>query len=64
LVEQLNGVRFQWKENDKKGIGIIAQELEQVLPELVTVSEDGQRSVNYDGIIGVLIQAIKELQDK
>jgi hypothetical protein len=59
-VMQLNGVSFDWKETNKPSIGVIAQELEKVLPELV--SQGDIKSVNYNGIIGVLIEAIKELK--
>ncbi len=59
-IIKLNGVTFNWKENQKPSIGVIAQELEKVLPELVTQGE--VKSVNYNGIIGVLIEAIKELK--
>jgi hypothetical protein len=59
-LTQLRGVSFEWKENGKKSYGVIAQELEEVLPELV---KDGEvKSVNYNGLIGVLIEAIKELK--
>lgn len=58
-VNQLRGVSFDWKENGKSSYGIIAQELEQILPELVNTKEN--KSVNYNGIIGVLIESIKEL---
>jgi len=60
IVSNLRGVRFNWKSNNAPSIGVIAQELEQVLPELVTSSDP--KTVNYDGIIGVLIEAIKELK--
>jgi hypothetical protein len=43
-------------------IGVIAQELETVLPELVNGSEN--KTVNYSGLIGVLIEAIKELKER
>jgi hypothetical protein len=59
-VMQLNGVSFDWKETNKPSIGVIAQELEKVLPELV--SQGDIKSINYNGIIGVLIEAIKELK--
>jgi hypothetical protein len=58
-IEQLNGVKFTWKSSDKKSIGVIAQEVEKVLPELVSQNET--KTVNYNGIIGVLIEAVKEL---
>ena len=59
-VNQLNGVHFTWKQDDRKSIGVIAQEIEVILPELVTKTE-GNKTVNYNGLIGVLIEAVKEL---
>lgn len=59
LNNQLRGVRFEWKKDSKPSYGVIAQELEQVLPELV--SDTDPKTVNYNGIIGVLIEAVKEL---
>jgi hypothetical protein len=59
IVAQLRGVTFDWKETGKSSIGVIAQELEKVLPQIVNNSE--VKSVNYNGIIGVLIEAVKEL---
>jgi hypothetical protein len=59
-VNALRGVSFDWKETGFGSYGVIAQELEEVLPELV---KDGEvKSVNYNGIIGVLIEAVKELK--
>jgi hypothetical protein len=60
ITEQLRGVSFDWKETGRSSYGVIAQELEEVLPELVKQGE--VKSVNYNGIIGVLIEAIKELK--
>jgi hypothetical protein len=60
IVNNLRGVSFEWKENGKKSYGVIAQELEEVLPELV--KGDNPKTVSYSGIIGVLIEAIKELR--
>ena len=59
LTNQLRGVRFEWKRDGKPSYGVIAQELETVLPELVTQGDP--KTVNYNGIIGVLIEAVKEL---
>ena len=59
-IIKLNGVTFNWKENQKPSIGVIAQELQEVLPELVTQGDI--KSVNYNGLIGVLIEAVKEQQ--
>jgi len=61
-VNQLRGVKFDWKESGLSSYGVIAQELEEVLPELVH-GED-PKTVNYNGIIGVLIEAIKELKQE
>ena len=58
-VSQLRGVKFDWKESGLPSYGVIAQELEEVLPELVHGTDP--RTVNYNGIIGVLIEAVKEL---
>ena len=59
-VEQLRGVSFDWKGDGGSSYGVIAQELQEVLPELV--HGDNPKTVNYNGIIGVLIEAIKELK--
>jgi hypothetical protein len=60
IVDNLRGVSFEWKENGNKSYGVIAQELEKVLPELVKGNDP--KTVSYSGIIGVLIEAIKELK--
>jgi len=59
IVNQIRGVNYSWKETDKPSIGVIAQEIEKVLPQLVKEGE--VKSVNYNGLIGVLIEAVKEL---
>ncbi len=59
IVNDLRGVKFEWKKDHKVSYGVIAQELEQVLPDLVTNTDP--KTVNYNGLIGVLIQAVKEL---
>ena len=60
IVTDLRGVRFEWKKDQKPSVGVIAQELEKVLPELV--SQTDPKTVNYNGLIGVMIEAIKEQQ--
>lgn len=59
IINKIQGFRFKWKEGGGDSMGVSAQEVEQVLPELV--SNDEFKSVNYNGIIAVLIEAIKEL---
>ena len=61
ITKKLEGVRFDWKDTDAPSLGVIAQEVEKVLPELV-VENDGVKSVSYGNIVGVLIEAIKEQQ--
>jgi hypothetical protein len=62
IINQLNGVGFTWKETGHKSYGIIAQELELILPELVEGNDT--KTVNYSGIIAFLINAIKELDQR
>jgi hypothetical protein len=62
LTKQLEGVRYDWIDNNKPSLGLIAQEVEKVLPELVETSTDGTKSISYGNIVGVLIEAIKEQQ--
>jgi hypothetical protein len=59
-ILQINGVTFNWRENNKPSVGIIAQEIEKVFPELV--QGENPKTVNYNGLIGLLIEAIKEQQ--
>lgn len=59
LVKAMRGVRYTMR--DKRGVGVIAQEMEQVLPEAVVTDRDDLKSVAYGNIVGVLIEAIKEL---
>ena len=58
LLNEINGIMFKWKSNNKSSIGVIAQEVEKVFPELISNGE--VKSVNYNGLIGVLIEAVKE----
>ena len=62
VIEQLRGVEFEWKEDGRFGSGVIAQEVEQVLPHLVHMHEDGHKSVNYNGLMGYLIEEVKALK--
>ena len=67
----MRGVSFDWIESGKHSIGLIAQEVEKILPELVNTSEAKEpdteeikevKSVDYGKITSVLINAIKELR--
>ena len=59
-VLQINGVSFNWIENNKPSMGVIADNIEEVLPELV--SDTDPKTVNYNGLIGLLIEVVKEQQ--
>jgi hypothetical protein len=63
-VNQLRGVEFNKIGEDKKSIGVIAQEIEKILPEVVREDDKGMKSVAYGNITGILIEAIKELTTK
>jgi hypothetical protein len=62
-LQQLNGVSFDWVEDNRPSLGVIAQEVEKIFPELVTECND-HKTVRYNGLIGVLIEAVKELTNK
>jgi len=61
-VKSLRGVQYNKIGEDKKSIGVIAQEIEAILPEVVHTDSDGMKSVAYGNIIAVLIEAIKDQQ--
>ena len=66
-LELIQGVEYDWnmeRQNVRSGhdVGVLAQEIEQVLPEAVTERENGYKAVSYEKIIPLLIEAIKELK--
>ena len=62
LVEKLQGVTFDWKESGQSDIGLIAEQVNEVLPEFVCRDEQGLiMAVDYGKITSVLIEAVKEL---
>ena len=67
-VKRLAGVTFDWKKDKEKSAGIIAQDVEKVLPEIVKQKEDRSgeefKSVDYNGIIGLLVEGMKEQQEE
>ncbi|MEX0812757.1 MAG: tail fiber domain-containing protein [Chitinophagales bacterium] len=71
-VLQINGMYYNWKADeypemqlsDKKQLGLIAQEIQKVLPEIVDEDEDGYLSVEYGHLTPLLIEAVKELSDE
>ena len=76
-IKKLNGVLFDWKKSyidqrggedgyfvRKKDVGVIAQEVEKVLPEAVAQRSDGIKAVKYDRLTCLLIEAVKKLSDQ
>jgi hypothetical protein len=61
-IIKIDGVRFDWKSDNKPSMGVIAQNIEEVLPELVNGEES--KTVNYNGIIGLLIECVKTQQEQ
>jgi hypothetical protein len=65
LIGQLRGVSYEWVDKSKgtgRQIGVIAQEVEKVFPEVVHTDSKGYKSVEYDKLIAPLIQAVNELK--
>ena len=68
-IDNISGVEYDWDtvlQDTHTGhdFGVIAQEIEQVLPEAVVTRDNGYKAVNYDKIIPLLLQAIKELKEE
>jgi hypothetical protein len=66
-VDKLRGVDFTWKDGGKNGTGLIAQEVESVVPEAVldvTTNDETTKTIAYGNLTGVLVEAIKDLKKK
>jgi hypothetical protein len=74
-INKINGVEFDWitgkdqhgndvHSNEGHDVGVIAQEIEEVLPEVVTTRDSGYKAVKYEKIVPLLIEAIKEQQQQ
>ena len=59
-IMSIEGVSFNWKSNNKPSLGVTADHLQNILPELV--KEDDIKSVNYNGLVGLLIECVKNQQ--
>ena len=62
FIEQLRGVEFEWSDGSGMSSGVIAQEVQEVLPHLVHEDVGGSLSVAYMGLIGYLIEEVKDLR--
>ncbi len=63
-ILNLQGVSFNWKEGGEYSIGLIAQDVENIFPEVVSIDEEDLKSIEYGKLIAPLIEAIKEQQTK
>jgi hypothetical protein len=63
-LRQLRGVEYTRVADGKRTIGVIAQEIERVLPNLVTETGEGNKAVSLTNLIGLLIEAVKELSER
>ena len=69
-IQQLDGVSYLWRRDefpdrgfdDKRQVGLIAQDVEKVLPEVVKTDSQGYKSISYSNIVPVLIEALKTQQ--
>jgi hypothetical protein len=70
-ISKINGYTFTWKENAParqhisniiEDAGLIAQEVEQIIPEIVRPNDDGTKALNYNGVVGLLVEVVKEQQ--
>ena len=59
MINNLEGISWNWKDSGKASLGVSAQNVETVAPELVTTGD--HKAVNYNGLVGVLIEAVKSL---
>ena len=67
-VNQISGYEFDWNEHSheiqqEKGhdVGLVAQEVEKVLPEVIQIRSDGIKAIAYDKVVPLLVESIKEL---
>jgi hypothetical protein len=72
-IDKISGYTFNWKTDEElvslhghsgHDVGVIAQEIESILPEVVTTRDNGYKAVKYEKIVPFLIQCIKELKDE
>lgn len=72
ILRKIDGVSYNYRKNEfpernfseKKQLGVIAQKVENVLPEIVSEDKEGFKKVNYQKLIPILIESIKQLEDK
>ena len=63
ILTKIETIKFNWKDTDTTSYGVIAQQIETILPELVTQSGD-RKYVNYTPLIAILIEGYKDLYNR
>jgi len=64
ILYAICGYRFNWKDNDKADMGLIAQELATVAPELVITGKDDIKRINYNGVVAILVEGYNLLDER
>ena len=59
-IDSIDGVYFTYKDSKEKSIGVVAQDIQKVLPEVVSEDNNGYLGVNYSAIVPVLVEAVRE----
>ena len=62
-ILDIRGVSYKMKDSKEQSMGVIAQEIEKILPDAVSENSNGSKTVAYNRIIAVLIEAVKEQQE-
>ncbi|MCC7575167.1 tail fiber domain-containing protein, partial [Candidatus Woesearchaeota archaeon] len=60
----IEGIKFKWKQNNEESIGLIAQDVEKVFPEIVNTPKNSHKSIQYGNLVAPLIEAVKELSER
>jgi hypothetical protein len=76
-LQQINGVSYDWSDSyiqahggedgffvRKHDVGLIAQEVESILPEIVATTADGYKAIKYERVVALLVEAVKELREE
>lgn len=64
ILSQITGYSFTWKDTGDKALGLSAQEVEKILPEVVKNRPDGTKGINYMNFIAILVESIKQLKQE
>jgi hypothetical protein len=64
ILNQIDGYSFTWKDSQRDSYGVVAQYLEEILPELVGENDQGMKNVRYLPLIAILIEGVKDLSSQ